>query len=81
MAKNKQPMYSNRVNNKSGPNKINTGNSFGLLAQLGDDAATLPNRLVHINGDINEHALPKPKVGPGRPRADPLAKVSDPAVR
>ena len=81
MVKNKQPMLSNRVNNKSGHNKFNTGNSFGLLAQLGDDAATLPNRLVNNNGDINEHALPKPKVGPGRPRADPLAKVSDPAVR
>ena len=81
MAKNKQPMYSNRVNNKSGPNKINTGNSFGLLASLCDEPANLPNGLANNSNVINEPALPKPKVGPGRPRADPLAKVSDPAVR
>ena len=81
MAKNKQPMQSNRVNYQSGYNKLNTGNSFGLL-QLGDAAAAnLPNGLDNNYTDLNDTALPKPKVGPGRPRADPLSKVSDPAVR
>ena len=81
MAKNKQPLQSIKVKYTSGYNKINTGNSFGLLAQLGDDSANLPNELDTSYNDLNDTALPKPKVGPGRPRADPLAKVSDPAVR
>ena len=83
MAKNKQPMQSNRVNYQSGYNKLNTGNSFGLLDQLGDDVNILPNGLDNDNNNngIIDTSLPKPKVGPGRPRADPLSKVSDPAVR
>ena len=76
-------MQSNRTNYKSGPNKLNTGNSFGLLEQVGDGATVMP--IGRNNGDYNNNnnntAFPKPKVGPGRPRADPLSKVSDPEVR
>ena len=75
-------MQSNRTNYKSGHNKINTGNSFGLLEQVGDGATVLPiGRNNDNNNNNNATAFPKPKVGPGRPRADPLSKVSDPEVR
>ena len=82
MGKNKNPTQSNKAKFKSGHNKIITGNSFGLLEQVGDGATVMPTG--RINGDNNNNnntAFPKPKVGPGRPRADPLSKVSDPEVR
>ena len=82
MGKNKNPTQSNKANYKSGLNKINTGNSFGLLEQVGDGATVLPiGRKNDNNNNNNATAFPKPKVGPGRPRADPLSKVSDPEVR
>ena len=81
MGKNINPTQSNKVNYKSGLNKINTGNSFGLLAQVGDGATVMPIGRNIDNDNNNNTALPKPKVGPGRPRADPLSKVSDPEVR
>mgnify|MGYP006362414323 FL=1 len=83
MGKNKNPMQSNRTNYKSGPNKLNTGNSFGLLEQVGDGATVMPigRNIDNYNNNANANAFPKPKVGPGRPKADPLSKVSDPEVR
>ena len=83
MGKNKNPTQSNKANYKSGLNKINTGNSFGLLEQVGDGATVMPigRNTDNYNNNANANAFPKPKVGPGRPKADPLSKVSDPEVR
>ena len=81
MGKNKNPTQSNKANYKSGLNKINTGNSFGLLEQVGDGATVMPIGRNIDNYNNNANAFPKPKVGPGRPKADPLSKVSDPEVR
>ena len=81
MAKNKHPTQSNKTKYKSGHNKLNTGNSFGLLEQVGDGATVMPIGRNIDNNNNNANAFPKPKVGPGRPKADPLSKVSDPEVR
>ena len=48
---------------------------------MGDGATVLPIGRNNDNIHNNATAFPKPKVGPGRPRADPLSKVSDPEVR
>ena len=49
---------------------------------MGDGATVLPIGRNNDNyNNNNATAFPKPKVGPGRPRADPLSKVSDPEVR
>ena len=81
MAKNKHPMQSKRSYLNSVHNKIDPRNSFGLLDQVGEGDTILPPvRSTNFNAQ-NESAFPKPKVGPGRPKADPLSKVSDPEVR